>query len=78
MSREAIRRLEEDFRFVGVQDHWRASVQRALAEFNASSSAELVESAQARHQYTKSERAAALARRRSRGRDSSSTPRRLT
>ena len=61
MSREAIRRLQEDFRFVGVQDHWRASVQLALAEFNASSSAELVQSAQARHQYTKRERAAALA-----------------
>ena len=63
MSREAIRRLREDFRFVGVQDHWRASVQLALAEFNATSSAELVlvESAQARHQYTKRERAAAMA-----------------
>ena len=62
MSREAIRRLREDFRFVGVQDHWRASVQLALAAFNASSSAELlVESAQARHQYTKRERAAAMA-----------------
>ena len=61
MSREAVRRLREDFRFVGVQDHWRASVQLALAEFNASSSAELVQSAQARHQYTKRERAAAMA-----------------
>ncbi len=61
MSREAIRRLREDFRFVGVQDHWRASVQLALAEFNATSSVELVKSAQARHQYTKRERAAALA-----------------
>ena len=61
MSREAIRRLQEDFRFVGVQDHWSASVQLALAEFNATSSAELVKSAQARHQYTKRERAAAMA-----------------
>ena len=61
MGREAVRRLREDFRFVGVQDHWRASVQLALAEFNASSSAELVQSAQARHQYTKRERAAAMA-----------------
>ena len=61
MSREAIRRLREDFRFVGVQDHWSASVQLALAEFNATSSAELVKSAQARHQYTKRERAAAMA-----------------
>ena len=60
MSREAVRRLR-DFRFVGVQDHWSASVQLALAEFNATSSAELVKSAQARHQYTKRERAAALA-----------------
>ena len=61
MSREAIRRLREDFRFVGVQDHWSASVQLALAEFNATSATELVKSAQARHQYTKRERAAALA-----------------
>ena len=61
MSREAIRRLGEDFRFVGVQDHWSASVQLALAEFNATSAAELVKSAQARHQYTKRERAAAMA-----------------
>ena len=61
MSREAIRRLREDFRFVGVQDHWSASVQLALAEFNATSATELVKSAQARHQYTKRERAAAMA-----------------
>ena len=36
-------------------------MQLALAEFNATSSVELVKSAQARHQYTKRERAAAMA-----------------
>ena len=61
MSREAIRRLREDFRFVGVQDHWSASVQLAWAELNATSAVELVKSAQARHQYTTRERAAAMA-----------------
>ena len=60
MSREAIRRLREDFASSASRTTG-ASVQLALAEFNASSSLEPVKSAQARHQYTKRERAAAMA-----------------
>jgi hypothetical protein len=57
MGREAVRRVREDFRFVGVQDHWAASVALFRADHNGTGSS----AAGAQHRYTRRERDAALA-----------------
>ncbi len=57
MVREAGRRVGEGFRFVGVQDHWAASVALFRADHNGTGSS----AAGAQHRYTRRERDAALA-----------------
>lgn len=57
MGWEAVRRVREDFRFVGVQDYWAASVALFRADHNGTGSSV----AGAQHRYTRRERDAALA-----------------